>query len=147
MTRTAIFNAITSHISNKIQLLQHDISDLLSDLAGDTKSSAGDKFETSREMSQQEISKLTQQVNEQKKWLSLTKSYATATNFDQVQAGCIVKTSIGNFVVGLPLGKIDELPTYYCIGNTAPLAQVLLNKQVSDSLQFNGKTIAIEAIL
>jgi transcription elongation GreA/GreB family factor len=146
MNRSEIFNAIEAYLTNKINLLQQDITDLAADLAGDTKSSAGDKFETAREMSQQEISKLTQQVNEQKKWLSLTKSYATATNFVQVQAGCIVKTSIGNFVVGLPLGKIDELPTYYCIGNTAPLAQVLLNKQVNDSLQFNGKTIVIAAI-
>lgn len=146
MNRSEIFNAIETYLTHKINLLQQDITDLAADLAGDTKSSAGDKFETAREMSQQEISKLTQQVNEQKKWLSLTKNYATATNFVQVQAGCIVKTSMGNFVVGLPLGKIEELPTYYCIGNTAPLSQMLLNKKVGETINFQQQAISIEQI-
>lgn len=146
MNRSEIFNAIASYLTNKINLLQQDIKDLAADLAGDTKSSAGDKFETAREMSQQEISKLTQQVYEQKKWLSLTKSYSTATNFVQVQAGCIVKTSMGNFVVGLPLGKIDVLPTYYCIGNTAPLLQIMLHKTIGNTFHFNGKSVTITTI-
>ncbi len=146
MTRPAIFNAITSHISDKIQLLQHDISDLLSDLAGDTKSSAGDKFETSREMSQQEISKLTQQVNEQKKWLTLAASYSNVETSDKIVAGSIVTVSTGQFLIGLPLGKIPTLNGIHCIGNTAPLSQMLLNKRVGESITFQQQVITIAEI-
>lgn len=146
MTRTAIFTAITSYISDKIQLLQQDITDLLNDLAGDTKSSAGDKFETSREMSQQEISKLTQQVNEQKKWLNLATNYSNSEGSGKIVAGSIVTLTTGKFLIGLPLGKIPSLNGIHCIGNTAPLAQLLLNKKVGESIQFQQQTITIEEI-
>jgi hypothetical protein len=146
MTRSAIFNAITTHISAKIQLLQQDISDLLSDLAGDTKSSAGDKFETSREMSQQEISKLTQQVNEQKKWLNLAANYSNHETSDKIVAGSIVTLSTGQFLIGLPLGKIPTLNGIHCIGNTAPLSQMILNKKVGEAITFQHQIITIEKV-
>lgn len=146
MTRTAIFNAITTYISEKIQSLQQDITDLFNDLAGDTKSSAGDKFETSREMSQQEISKLTQQVNEQKKWLNLAASYSNHETSDKIVAGSIVTVSTGQFLIGLPLGKIPTLNGIHCIGNTAPLSQMLLNKKVGETINFQQQAISIEQI-
>lgn len=146
MNRTDIFNKIEVFISDKITILQSDITDLASDIANDTKSSAGDKFETSREMSQQEISKLTLQVKEQKKWLNLAASYSNHQVSDKIVPGSIVMLATGKFLIGLPLGKIPTLDGIHCIGNTAPLSQMLLNKKVGETILFQQQTITIKEI-
>jgi hypothetical protein len=146
MNRSDIFNAIEAYLTDKIQSLQRDIDDLALDLANDTKSSAGDKFETSREMSQQEISKLSQQVNEQKKWLNLAASYSNLQATEVIRAGSIVTVSTGQFLIGLPLGKIPCLNGIHCVGNTAPLSQILLNKQVGETITFQQQAISIEQV-
>lgn len=146
MDKKALFETISASISDKINRLQADITDLQKDIAEDSKSSAGDKFETSREMAQQELLKLGTQLNEQQRMKSLVESQY-GEKMVQAQSGAVVFTNQGIFLLGIPVGKIAfnewEL---IGIGLGAPLGQSLLHKKKTDQVLFNGQQFRIEEI-
>ena len=64
MNKAELLELVKEKISEKIQKLEQLIAETRVS-NNDTKSSMGDKYETSREMLQQEINKLELQLNEQ----------------------------------------------------------------------------------
>src|SRR4051794_15514245 len=106
MDKKALFQHISQTLSEKITRLQADMADLQKDIAEDSKSSAGDKFETSREMAQQELLKLGTQLSEQQRMKSLVESQAMET-YTQAQSGAVVFTNKGTFLLGIPVGKVS----------------------------------------
>lgn len=109
----------------------------------DTKSSMGDKYETSREMLQQEVMRVQKQlanVQEQKQILSRMRD----TTNKNIAFGSIVKTSVGNFVIAISIGKfkVDE-ETYISVSEQTPLAQQLIGKTIGDTFLFQQKEAQI----
>src|SRR5687768_4206579 len=98
MNKKALFEHLSGIIKEKISMLQADIADLQKGMTEDSKSSAGDKFETAREMAQQELSKLSTQLNEQQRLKSLIDNQS-ADKAAQVQLGAVVETNKGLFLV------------------------------------------------
>lgn len=146
MDKKALFETISESITEKIIRLQADIADLQKDIAEDSKSSAGDKFETSREMAQQELGKLGTQLNEQQRMKSLVENQA-AEKLVQAQSGAVIFTNKGIFLLGIPVGKISFRDSEVIgIGLGAPLGQSLLNKKKTDQISFNGQQFIIEEI-
>lgn len=105
----------------------------------ETKSSMGDKYETSREMLQQEIMRLQQQlanVQQQKAVLDQMRD----TPRKNIGFGSVVKTSVGNFVVAISIGrfKVSE-EEYIGISEQTPLAKQLVGKNKEDKFIFQQK--------
>ena len=146
MDKKALFEHISFIISDKIFSLQADIADLQKGMSEDSKSSAGDKFETAREMAQQELGKLSTQLSEQQRLKSLLANQS-ADKKTQVELGAVVQTNKGLFLVGIPIGNSSfEGKTIVGIGLGAPLGQLLLNKKKADQVVFNNQSFVIEAI-
>lgn len=146
MDKKALFQHISQTLSEKIIRLQADMADLQKDIAEDSKSSAGDKFETSREMAQQELLKLGTQLSEQQRMKSLVESQ-TAEAYAQAQSGAVVFTDKGIFLLGIPVGKVSFHGfDLIGIGLGAPLGQSLLHKKKNDQLLFNGQQFLIAEI-
>ncbi|MDF3028770.1 MAG: hypothetical protein K0S23_3077 [Fluviicola sp.] len=146
MNKKALFEHLSGIIKEKISRLQSDIADLQKGIAEDSKSSAGDKFETSREMAQQELGKLSTQLNEQQRLKSLIDNQS-ADKSTQVQLGAIVETNKGLFLIGIPIGNSSfQGKEVIGIGLGAPLGQLLLNKKKSDQVSFNNQQFNIEEI-
>lgn len=146
MDKKAFFRHISTSISEKITSLQGDIADLQKGIAEDSKSSAGDKFETSREMAQQELVKLNTQLKEQQRLKSLVDNQSAEPS-DRVQPGAIIQTNKGLFLIGIPIGNNSfEGKPIIGVGLGAPLGQLLLNKKKSDQVSFNDQQFIIEAI-
>lgn len=146
MDKKALFQHLSTGISKKITHLQADIADLQRGIAEDSKSSAGDKFETSREMAQQELTKLSTQLNEQQRLKSLISNQST-DKMDQIQAGALVQTNKGLFLIGIPIGNSSfEGKHIIGIGLGAPLGQLLLHKKKNDRVSFNNQQFIIEEI-
>ena len=127
---------------------QHDfqamVADLQEGLANETKSSAGDKYETSRAMSQQELDKINVQLQEISRQLALIPHLETLSSSEVIQNGSIVETGKGIFFIGLPLGSLQtEEGTVFCIGATAPLAQQLIGSKAGAQLKLNGNTFDV----
>lgn len=146
MDKQSLFQHISQTLSEKIKSLQADITDLQKGIAEDSKSSAGDKFETAREMAQQELVKLNTQLNEQQRLKGLVDNQS-AESSDKVQPGAVIQTNKGLFLIGIPIGNSSfEGKPIIGIGLGAPLGQLLLNKKKSDEIFFNNQQFIIEAI-
>lgn len=114
----------------------------------ETKSSAGDKFETTREMMTQEIEKgtalLSKLSEDRNRLLSLLQNDSTET----VQQGSVVVTNNGKFYVGVSIGAVTmNGEKYQTISSSSPIGQLLLNKKAGDKFRLNDKEYVIEEIL
>ncbi len=120
----------------KIKYFQGLIDDLRSSNT-ETKSSMGDKYETSREMLQQEIRQIQSQLlNFQNHQNTLSRIKELPS--DAVQLGSILKTTFGNFVIASSLGEFEmEGEKFISISEQTPLAQQLLGKKPGDSFEIN----------
>ncbi|MCF2218150.1 hypothetical protein H9Q08_02410 [Chryseobacterium sp. PS-8] len=104
MEKSKILEAVKSRIAEKIQKLEKLIEETRAS-NNDTKSSMGDKYETGREMLQQEINNLQRQLNE-----SLNQQFIiqkiTSDPSSKVQNGALVKTDKGLFYISASAGEI-----------------------------------------
>lgn len=72
------------------------------------------------------------------------------TNIDSSDAilGSIVKTNIMNFYISTSIGKLDiDDETYFAISLNSPIGQLLKNKTVEDTFEFNQKKYQITEII
>ena len=123
------------------------LEDLNEGLSNDTKSSAGDKYETSRAMSQQEIDKLMVQIQEIKRQLALIPSLEALAASVSIQNGSFVSTSMGDFFIGLPIGQLHLAgTTVFCISATSPLAQQLLGLTVGATFNMQQQAHLVKAV-
>ncbi|HIC8643810.1 hypothetical protein BAX97_05280 [Elizabethkingia meningoseptica] len=113
----------------------------------DTKSSMGDKYETSREMLQQEINRLLSQLSEVNNQLDILRNMNTKP-LTVVGLGAYVETSMGNFYISESLGKINrDGVTVVAVSANAPLVQAMLKKKAGEVFELNGKRQKITLVV
>ena len=76
MNKTELIEFLNNRFTDEINEIQADLRLISNDLANDTKSSAGDKFETAREMANQEISKMQSVLAEKKRFVQIIQNDA-----------------------------------------------------------------------
>lgn len=103
----------------------------------DTKSSAGDKFETGRAMMQQEMDKLEQQRHHLMQHYHQLLQMEVTNPHQFVGLASLVQTDKGFYFLAIPYGKIllEELDIFV-ISTAAPFAQAILGKKAGDSFSF-----------
>jgi transcription elongation GreA/GreB family factor len=133
-------------LKKKLSDIQLELDELDGALKNETKSSAGDKYETSREMIQQEREKLYELQANTKRMLDLL-SMSKSIEATTVETGALVQTDKALLHISIPLGKIigDEVTAFF-ISPSSPLAQSMLNKKVDAEVTFNGVTHKILSI-
>ncbi len=103
----------------------------------DTKSSAGDKYETGREMMQKEMDKNLALIHQYKHQLEQLHS-------NSIQ---LIKSTQGTFLICIGLGRITfEGNEYFVISWDSPVGKQLKGKKVGESYEINGKLFKIESI-
>lgn len=138
-----LINTITSLLKDKLNDLSQHIKETKEARDSDTKSSAGDKFETSREMAQIELNNLENQAAKTAKLLNEINTISLKPN-ESISIGSIVKTNKGNYFIAVPFGKlILEENTYFIISLASPIGQLLNKKTTGDKIAFNGNEIEI----
>ena len=135
-----LFIACNSYLEERIKRIEASLNDLNEALQNETKSSAGDKYETGREMINTEVNKLSVQLQQFKKLQSILDMARNRTNSTTVQLGSAVKTSAANYFLAIPAGEINSgKDKFYAIGVNSPVAQALMGKVVGENFSFNGK--------
>ena len=116
---------------------------------GEDKSSAGDKYETSRAMGQLDRNMNAKQLAEvQKELAELERLEKNPPKTDMVYSGSLIKTSMGYLYIAVGLGKQQiENQHVVLLSKNSPLALALLGKKAKEQLVFNGKNIGVEQIL
>ena len=139
-----IINYLEKEIDNKISNSKTDIKRAIESRNEATKSSAGDKHETSRALIQLEIEKYNNQLNKalfQKN--ELTKIHEL-NNYDCIGPGSLVITSQGVYLISIGIGKIAiEEDVFFCISLASPIGRLLSNKKVGEIINFNNQQIKI----
>ena len=110
----------------------------------DTKSSAGDKFETGREMMQKEMDKLSALVDNTRYSLSKLDRLANLPPAAVITEGSLVETDQESYFISIGYGKLDAV---YAISIESPLGVVLKGKKVGDRVEMRGRKITIKSII
>ena len=139
-----LYKACEAYVEERIKRIEAAMAGLESDLENETKSSAGDKYETGREMINLEINKLAEQLQQFKNLRNTLNVAKSRTNNGSAQLGTAVKTNMANYFIAIPADRIildgDE---YFAIGANSPIAQLLLHKKAGEEITFNGKSAEI----
>lgn len=112
--------------------------------ARETKSSAGDKYETGREMIAQSRRLMEANLAEAEAGLEALGRMASAPAGDRVGFGSLAETSQGWFLFGASLGEIecDGVPVRTA-SLASPIGTALKGKRVGESVPWRGGALAV----
>ena len=143
--KSELLEIIHQKISEKIQKLEQLIAETRAS-NNDTKSSMGDKYETSREMLQQEINNLQIQLNEHLKSQQILKNI-NPNPHKIVTLGSLIETEKGMFFIAISLGEITfSQEKIFVISAESPLAKAMNGKKTGESFVVNNLSQIIKNI-
>lgn len=112
------------------------------------KSSAGDKYETSRAMGQQDRDMNARQLEQARKDLAFIQSLDVSNKNESILVGSLVYCKEGIFFIAAGLGSITlGKEIIHIVSPAAPLANLLLHKKGGDKISMNGKDFEILEIV
>ena len=122
MDKSIILQSVKIKIAEKISKLETLIEETRSS-NNDTKSSMGDKYETGREMLQQEINNLQIQLNENRSHENILKSL-NSNPHKMSGLGSLVQTDAGFFYISVSAGEIlHEKIKIFAVSADSPVAK------------------------
>ena len=108
------------------------------------KSSAGDKYETSRAMGHLAQEMQSKQLEDARQELDLINRLNTTVIYTSISTGAVVICNNFIFYISLGLGQTEvEQHKVTLLSPKAPIATLLHHKKKGDSVILNGKTIEI----
>jgi transcription elongation GreA/GreB family factor len=147
MQKQKLIKTCSNYLKDKINSLHAIINEVSEASNSESKSSAGDKHETSKAMMQLEIEKLGTQLNEAELQLVEFEKINFNKNFQCIEQGSLVETNKGYFLIASSIGKIIvDNKTVFVISSKSPLVIALAGKQQNDVLSFNGVEYVINYI-
>ena len=143
-----IRSQLITDLDEKITLLHKEIASTQESRNADTKSSAGDKYETGRAMAQMELEKnqatLSRTIKLRKELLMMD----LEKKFEKVEFGSLVFTKQGNYFISFGLGKItNSKQDYYAISLGSPIGKALYQKTSGDTVVFQGREILVLEVI
>ena len=144
-----LLEAATAEVHRRLGELEAQLSALDGAQAGETKSSAGDKFETSREMMQQERDRLEAQVQVMRGHRVALEVAARREHGGVVGLGSEVATEGGErYLVATGLGKVRlGSGVGWVISPESPLGSALLGKREGEEAVFRGRAMRVAQVV
>ncbi|MCK6640517.1 MAG: hypothetical protein L6Q81_10540 [Bacteroidia bacterium] len=134
-------------IHERISNLKSQMSELVNDAANDSKSTAGDKHETSRAMMQLEQEKLGAQLKILEEQQRQLEHIPLKNNSGKVSNGSLVETDRGWIFIGAALGKISvNNKDVICISQQSPLGKLLFIQETGSNVSLNNLKYQIISI-
>ncbi len=145
--KASLYQLCLKFIEERIQTAEIALQQAREASNDDTKSSAGDKYETSREMMQQDIDRnkrLLIDAEENQRVLSSIKDIPFS---DSARNGSLVITDQGSFYLSISAGQLHlNDKTFFAISAVSPIGKLLLGKNAGDKFDFNGKKYSIKEV-
>jgi hypothetical protein len=111
------------------------------------RSTAGDKYDTSRAMSQNLRDMNARQWQEALKEMAFLQQINPDQLFTQAGPGSVVKTSMGNYFIAISGGPyVVGKEKYFAVSPASPIGELLLNRKKGESFVFRGKTVAVTEV-
>ncbi|MDI3321335.1 hypothetical protein [Pinibacter soli] len=136
-----------SIVSQRITDVQRTLDDLRESIKNETKSTAGDKYETARAMlhiEQENVSKQMTDLLEQKAQLE---KFSMVGASESIIKGSLVKTDRGYLFVSIALGKIKVSDqTVVALSPQSPLGKQLMGLKLQENAVMNGVRYVVDTI-
>ncbi len=144
LIKKSLIEQCEAFVQQKIDVSEKLMNEAQESANNETKSSAGDKFETGRAMMHAERDLNANQFSEAMKIKMKLDLLKRTSVSDKIAFGSVVMTSYGNYFISISAGRIvAEGEKYFAISPQAPLAQLFLQKKVTDIIEFNDQKIKI----
>ena len=131
-------------IQYRISDIKLEINDANESKKNESKSSAGDKYETTREMMQQEISRNEAQLYEARKLKHALMQIQVEKNSDTIQNGSLVFTNNGNFFISVSAGQFKiNGQNFFAISAASPIGKLLSGTKKGEKFNFNSKEFEV----
>jgi transcription elongation GreA/GreB family factor len=130
-----------THIKERMDALRMAM-DVAQDAANEeTKSSAGDKYETARAMGQLEKEMYARQLAETSKEMVSLMEIDCSNIYKNIVPGSLVRCEYISYFILAGIGKIRlEEELIYAISPNAPIAKLLTGKKKGDTVTINNKS-------
>lgn len=113
----------------------------------DTKSSAGDKFETSRAMAHNDLNLYTRQWHEANLDKNILNSIDPENTFVLAGQGSLVKTSMGIFFLCISSGVLEVAGEKVMLTSLlSPIGEILKGCKMGDKVSFRGKDLKVLSV-
>ena len=139
-----LYDLCLDYVNQRISNAQKIIEGAQNSANEETKSSAGDKYETGRSMMQQEAQWGRTQLLEAQKLKQDLDQIRVGESDGMVQAGSLVFTNKGNFFIAISAGKLAaDTDTVFAISAVSPLGAKLLGQREGAKFDLNGQSFNI----
>jgi transcription elongation GreA/GreB family factor len=143
-----LFRQCVNYVQTRIDNAEQAIQSAQQASNDDTKSSAGDKYETSREMMQQDTNRNIAQLTEANKLMVVLNRININGTATKAETGSLVITSNGKFYLSISAGAlVIDNETYVAVSPASPIGAKLQGQKAGDEFTLNGKTYLIEAVI
>ncbi len=143
-----LVNQLCSVLDKRIETANRDIQLAIESRDNETKSTAGDKYETGRAMVQFELEKSNVQLIKAFQLKKELTQIDLLRKSDKVTFGSVVKTNTGIYFISIGLGKISiEEETFFAVSLASPLGKILNNKKKGEEFIFQENKNRIVEIL
>jgi transcription elongation GreA/GreB family factor len=145
--KVQLLEHLKNHLDARMQAALGAMQSAQSSANEETKSSAGDKYETARAMAQIERDRHAQLYDQIRQERAVLDRIDPEFNFQRVGLGTLVKTSAGYFFISVSVGlvEIDGIKVI-AVSPQSPLGASLMGKQQGDSFPFQQNKCVIEEI-
>jgi transcription elongation GreA/GreB family factor len=111
------------------------------------KSSAGDKYETTRAMMQNESMMAARQLDQALKLKQIVEKTDINESYDYIKTGSLVITDTQRYFICISAGKIIiEEQAYFAISSDSPVGLLLCTHKAGETINFQDKKIIIREI-
>jgi predicted transcriptional regulator len=136
------------YVQSRMQAAEQAIAEAQQAQNDDTKSSAGDKYETGREMAQQETNRNLAQLNEANKLMVALNQISYNGESKKAETGSVIITDNGSFYLAISAGTLVLNGTnYFAVSPASPIGYKLKDKKAGDKFILNEKNYQIQSIL
>ena len=143
-----LYQQCLNYVQQRMEAAELGIKEAQQAAADDTKSSAGDKYETGREMAQQETNRNMAQLTEANKLKVALTAINPARTYKQVDNGSLVITNNGKFYIAISAGTLTvNGEQYFAISQASPIGIKIRGLKAGDEFSLNGKGYVIEGVL
>ena len=145
--KASLYELCLKFINERIQTAETALQQAREASNDDTKSSAGDKYETSREMMQQDIDRNKRLLIDAEENQKVLNSIKDVPYSQSARNGSLVLTDQGSFYLSVSAGQLHlNDKTFFAISAVSPIGNLLLGKQKGDKFDFNGKKFLIKEV-
>jgi hypothetical protein len=146
-TKVKLHQLCLAKIEEQISAIKQSIDDARSSELEETKSSAGDKYETGRAMMHLEIEKLSTQLTEAEKLRTILIKINPQIVFEKIQTGSLVYTTMGNFYLSVSAGTLTiDGVSFVTLSSASPLGAKLIGLNKGSELNWNNKSIQVASV-